>query len=66
MKKLHKVIVKKAFRDRYTGITYKEGDRLTLSDDRYLEIKRSGNYVAIEKAPAKAEKADKSVAEIKK
>lgn len=61
--KKHNVIVKKTFRDRYTGITYKEGDKLTLSDDRYLEIRRAGNYVEIEKAVAKAEKA---VAEIKK
>ena len=62
--KKHNVIVKKAFRDRYTGITHKEGDKLTLSDDRYLEIRRAGNYVEIENA--KADKAEKAVAEIKK
>ena len=65
MKKFN-VIVKKAFLDRYTGIKHKEGDRLTLSEERYLEIRRSGNYVEIEKASAKADKADKAVAEIKK
>ena len=65
MKKFN-VIVKKAFLDRYTGIKHKEGDKLTLSEERYLEIRRSGNYVEIEKAPAKAEKADKAVADIKK
>lgn len=61
--KKHNVIVKKAFRDRHTGIKHKANDRLTVSDDRYLEIRRSGDYVEIEKAPAKAEKA---VAETKK
>jgi hypothetical protein len=64
--KKHNVIVKKPFRDRYTGITRKEGDRLTISDDRYLEIRRLGDYVEIEKAPAKADKPEKSGAEIKK
>lgn len=63
MKKFN-VVVKKAFLDRYTGIKRKEGDRLTISEERYLEIRRSGNYVEIEKAPAKVEKAP--VADIKK
>lgn len=62
MKKFN-VIVKKAFVDRYTGIKHKDGDKLTITEDRYLEIRRSGNYVEIEKAPAKSEKA---VAEKKK
>ena len=65
MKKFN-VIVKKAFLDRYTGIKRKEGDRLTITEERFLEIRRSGNYVEIEKAPAKADKVEKAVAEIKK
>jgi hypothetical protein len=49
MKKI-KVIVKKAFRDRYTGIKHKSGDRMTITEARFREIKRSGDYVEIEGA----------------
>jgi len=49
MRKL-KVVVKKAFPDRYTGIKHKAGDRLTITEDRFREIQRSGDYVEIEKA----------------
>ena len=41
MKKIN-VVVKKAFVDRYTGIKHKEGAKLTVSDARLREIKRSG------------------------
>lgn len=51
MKKIN-VVVKKAFLDRYTGTKRKEGEKLTITDARYREIKRSGDYVEIDKAPA--------------
>lgn len=41
------VIVKVAFRDRYSGKHYKQGDKLTISDARYREIKRCGDYVQV-------------------
>lgn len=47
------VIVKKEFVDRYTGITHKPGDKLSITDARHREIKRSGDYVE----PVKAKKA---------
>ena len=49
MKKIN-VVVKKGFLDRYTGITHKPGDKLTITDERHREIKRSGDYVEIVKA----------------
>ena len=49
MKKIN-VIVKKAFLDRYTGKKHKEGDKMTISDARLREIKRSGAYVEVVKA----------------
>lgn len=42
-----KVVVKKAFTDRYTGLKHKAGETLTVSEKRYREIKRSGEYVEI-------------------
>ena len=39
------VIVKKEFLDRYTGKINKVNDKLTVTDARYREILRSGNYV---------------------
>ena len=63
MKKIN-VVVKKAFLDRYTGTKRKEGEKLTITDARYREIKRSGNYVEIEKAPAEdAKKEEKRIKE---
>lgn len=59
MKKIT-VVVKKAFVDRYTGKKHKEGDRLTLDERRFLEIRRSGNYVTVEKAAPKVEKPEKA------
>lgn len=44
------VIVKKKFRDRFTGKTHKPGEKLTVSDVRFREIKRSGDYVELETA----------------
>ena len=65
MKKI-KVIVKKKFLDRYTGITHKPGDKLTVSEVRYREILRSGDYVTKETAPVKNDAPDKVTNEIKK
>ena len=48
MKKLT-VIVKDSFRDRYSGIKHKKGDRLTITEDRFREIQRSGDLVEVEK-----------------
>lgn len=61
MKKIS-VAVKKKFRDRFTGKTHKPGEKLTISDQRFREIKRSGDYVELETA---AKTADKPV-ELKK
>ena len=61
------VIVEKPFLDRRTGLKRKKGDRLTITEDRYNEIRRSGkDYITIEKAPAKVVKTEKADAEIKK
>ena len=49
MKKFN-VIVKKPFLDRETGIKRKVGDRMTITEKRYLAIRRSGvDYVEIVK-----------------
>ena len=63
MKKIS-VAVKKKFRDRYTGKTHKPGEKLTISDVRFREIKRSGDYVEIETAAAVV-KTDKTATEKK-
>lgn len=54
MKKIN-VIVKKDFVCRYTGKKCKSGDRLTISDERFREMKRSGDFVEIVKAPVNTE-----------
>lgn len=66
MKKIKVKVVKK-FLDLDTGITRKPGDTMTISDDRYLELHRTGKgYVEAVKdnAPLTAPKTDK--VEIKK
>lgn len=67
MKKFN-VIVEKPFLDRRTGLKRKKGDRLTITEDRYNEIRRSGKeYITIEKAAVnKVEKPEKAATEIKK
>ena len=66
MKKI-KVVVKKKFTDRYTGIVHKLGDKLTVSEVRFREMLRSGDYVAKETAaPTKNETPEKVTNEIKK
>ena len=51
-----KVIVKKKFRDRITGVSHKVGDKLTVTDERFREIKRSGDYVEVEASDKTKEK----------
>lgn len=68
MKKI-KVVVKKKFTDRYTGIVHKPGNKLTVSEVRFREMMRSGDYVAKETAaptPAKNEAPEKVTNETKK
>ena len=55
MKMVH-VTVKKAFTDRYTGQQRKEGQKLEITDARYREIKRSGDYVEVVKTETKEKK----------
>lgn len=40
-----KVKVIKKFKDKYTGVEYAKGDVLDISEERYAEIMRAGNYV---------------------
>ena len=47
MKKI-RVIVRKKFVDKYTGLTHKPGDKLTVSEVRFREIQRAGDYVVTE------------------
>ena len=50
------VKVKKEFRDRYTGKINKVNTPLKVTDDRYREINRSGDYVEVVKdEPKKSE-----------
>ena len=51
--KMLKVTVKTEFIDRYTGVTHKPGETLEVTDARYREIQRSGDYVEVEKAKPK-------------
>lgn len=61
------VTVKKKFLDRYTGTFRKPGEKLTISEARFNEIKRSGDYVEIEKAVAASpSKEEKPLADLKK
>ena len=48
MKKVN-VIVKKPFRDIYTGITHKEGEKLIVTDVRFREINRREKHVEVVK-----------------
>ena len=47
------VVVKKEFLDRDTGKKRKQGEKLTITDNRLREIRRSGDYVTVEKAQPK-------------
>lgn len=53
-----KTVVKKKFRDRITGVSHKVGDKLTVTDVRFREIKRSGDYVEIETSAKEKEKTE--------
>ena len=52
MKKIN-VVVKKEFIDRYTGIIRKPGVELSITEERFREIQRSGDYVEIKAEPKK-------------
>lgn len=56
--KILDVVVKNDFPapDRYTGIKYKKGTTLKITEDRYREIKRSGDYVEVVKQTAEPTK----------
>ena len=41
------VVVKKPFLDRYTGIKHNPDEKMTITDARYREIKRSGDLVEV-------------------
>lgn len=58
MKKI-KVKVIKEFTDRYTGIKHKVGATFEITDERFREIKRSGDYVEIAKPAAEVKKEGK-------
>ena len=68
MSKKIKVTVKKEFTDRYTGLKRKKGEILTVSEERYREIKRSGDYVESVSGskPETDSKPEKTNIEIKK
>lgn len=63
MKHFH-VVVQKGFMDRRTGIKRKPGEKLVVDEARLREIKRSGDYVAVDKAATEA--AEKAATESKK
>lgn len=62
------VVVKKAFLDRRAGIKRRPGDKITVDEARLREIKRSGDYVAVDKAATEAAEkaAEKAATESKK
>lgn len=66
MSKKIKVVVKKDFTDRYTGLKRKRGDYFSVSEERYREIKRSGDYVEIVPNGNQETKTDKANIELKK
>lgn len=46
MKKI-KVKVKRDFRDKYTGIKHNAGTTMEVTDSRFREINRSGDYLEV-------------------
>lgn len=48
------VKVKKKFLDLETGLTMKPGNTMTLTDRRYLEIRRRGDLVEVDKTATAA------------
>ena len=53
------IIVKKVFIDRYTGKKHKVGEKLTVTDARFREIKRSGDFAELDKTVPEAKAATK-------
>ena len=66
MSKKLKVVVKKDFIDRHTGLKRKRGDYFSVSEERYREIKRSGEYVEIVPNGNQETKPEKTNVELKK
>ena len=48
------VKVKKKFLDYETGLTMKPGNTMTITDKRYLEIRRKGDFVEVDKTATAA------------
>ena len=65
MKKFN-VIVKKSFRDKYSGIHHKAGDRLTVTEERLKELRRKGGLVEVEKTASAPTPPTPKANEIKK
>lgn len=61
--KILKIRVKAAFLDRRAGKMRKSGDVLTITEERYREIKRSGDFVEVIPAEKVAKAAKTATAE---
>lgn len=60
------IVVNKDFVDRYTGKKHKPGEKLTVTDVRFREMKRSGDFVELDKsATARLRAAENATAEEK-
>lgn len=55
-----RVTVQKPFIDRRTGLKRKPGETMTISEERYREIKRSGDFVKVTEEPAEKVKTAKN------
>lgn len=58
MKKVN-VVVKKEFIDRYTGVKHVPDEKMTVTDARLREIRRSGDYVTVVQAAVQEQKKEK-------
>lgn len=58
MMKKFNVVVKKKFLDGSTGLYRKVDDKMTITEKRYIEIKRKGDFVEIVKDNATAPKTE--------
>lgn len=54
--KMINVVVKKEFHDKYTGTKRKAGEKMTITEARYREIKRAGDFIEVAKDASKKEK----------
>ena len=58
MKKINVKVIKE-FTDKYTGIKHKAGKTMEITDARFREIKRSGDYVEVVKPATEVKKESK-------